>query len=46
MAVAYQTLIVGDVPRGWSCHRPSYWLMRFCGTRFELRDTRTCLVFR
>jgi hypothetical protein len=23
MAVTYQTLIVGDVPRGWSCHRPS-----------------------
>ena len=22
MAVAYQTLIVGDVPRGLSCHRP------------------------
>ena len=45
MAVTYQTLIVGDVPLGWS-PPPRRAVDAVSGTRFELRDTRTCRVFR
>jgi len=50
MAVTYQTLIVGDVQvfyrEAGLATVPVELLMRFSGTRFELRDTRTCRVSR
>jgi hypothetical protein len=50
MAVTYQTLIVGDVQvfyrEAGLATAPVVLLMRFSGTRFELRDTRTCRVSR